>query len=281
MLTAKLRKPGDRLIPGSSQETDHSTMNTSRKDLNWEAVDRLDWHLWILSIFLICVLGLSLLTFMFPTVFWVGKAPEASLPQRAFVGFCVLLALVLVYLIQRQATVRQLKRQLFAAQAAVAAVERGAAIQAVAGLPDTEQFRDTLAMVYRRCSSSGAHLAIAVFAAPTATSETLGRMVYSMRPMLRRGESLYRISDKAVGVILPGMQLNDATSFAAQVEEVSGFPKGNLEFAITAYPEESESLAELEMRLRGCPENRSPKVWSQSSAVSQRGEAAPVVQMGV
>src|SRR5689334_16557752 len=85
----------------------------SRTDVSWQSVDRQDWHLWILSTFLIFVLGVSLLGFMFPAAFWLDDNSQASLSQRAFFGFCALLGLVLVYLLQRQAAVRQLKKRLF------------------------------------------------------------------------------------------------------------------------------------------------------------------------
>jgi hypothetical protein len=71
-------------------------MDSQRKDMTWESVDRLDWHLWLLSILLIFVLGVSLLGFMFPTAFWFGQELPMESPQRAFIGFCVLFALVLV-----------------------------------------------------------------------------------------------------------------------------------------------------------------------------------------
>lgn len=81
-------------------------MDNQREDLNWGTLERLDWHLWVLAILLIFVLGISLLSFMFPSAFWLGEQQPSSISQRAFVGFSVLLALVLVYLLQRQATVR-------------------------------------------------------------------------------------------------------------------------------------------------------------------------------
>ena len=226
-------------------------MHSERRDLNWETVERLDWHLWILAILLIFVLGVSLLGFMFPTAFWFGQEQPLESPQRAFVGFCVLLALVLVYLLQRQATVRRLKRQLFHAQAAVVAAEREAAVQTFLGLPGTSHFRDALAMEYRRASVSGDHLAEGLFKAPNTSSlDPLARLVKFLRSTLRRGESMYRISDKAVAVIFPGMQLADAASFAAQMEELSGIAKGELELNVAAFPDDVSSLAELESRLR-------------------------------
>ena len=97
---------------------------------SWERLERLDWHLWMLAILLIFVLGISLLSFMFPSTFWFGEELPVQRPQRAFFGFCVLLALVLVYLLQRQATIRRLKRQLFRSQAETIAARREAAIRA-------------------------------------------------------------------------------------------------------------------------------------------------------
>ena len=86
------------------------------KELSWEALERQDWHLWILAVLLMFVLGVSLVSFMFPSAFWFREQLAMQAPQRAFLGFCVLLALVLVYMLQRQATVRRLKRQLFEAR---------------------------------------------------------------------------------------------------------------------------------------------------------------------
>ncbi len=219
------------------------------KPASWEELDRRDWHLWIFATLLLFTLGISLLSFMFPAVFWFHDTALKA-PEHAFFGFSVLLALVMVYILQRQATVRQLKRQLFEAQTAMAAVKREATIQAFRTLPGADQFRDALAMEYRRAATSESHLAAAVFISPQASLEVLGRMAYLLRSMLRRGESLYRVSDRALGVILPGVRLTDVASFAAQVGELSGIPKEEQEVNVTAYPDEADSLTELERRLR-------------------------------
>ncbi|MBI4459289.1 MAG: response regulator [Acidobacteria bacterium] len=97
---------------------------TQPPELSWEKLDRLDCHLWMLAILLIFVLAVGLLSFMFPSVFWFREEFAVQTLQRAFFGFCVLLSLVLVYLLQRQATVRQLKRQLFEARAVTAGAKR-------------------------------------------------------------------------------------------------------------------------------------------------------------
>ena len=233
----------------SISEIDLDRAQPESKQTSWEELERQDWHLWLFAILLLFILGVSLLSFMFPAVFWFHDTALKA-PERAFFGFSVLLSLVMVYLLQRQATVRQLKRHLFEAQTAIAAVKREATIQAFQSLPGKDQFRDALAMEYRRASTSESHLAAAVFISPHASSEALGYMAFLLRSMLRRGESLYRISDRALGVILPEMRLSDVAALAAQVGELSGIPKDERKVIITAYPDEADSLTELERRLR-------------------------------
>jgi len=221
------------------------------KQTSWEELERQDWHLWILATLLMLILGISLLSFMYPTVFWLSNDSAWQAQERAFFGFCVLLSLGIVYMLQRQATVRRLRRQLFEAKAAVEAVKIEATIEAFRTLPGTEPFRDMLAMQYRRASTSGSPLGGAVFVIPKASLEAMGRMVHLLRSMLRRGESLYRVSDKALGVILPNMPLSDVACLATQVEQLSGIPGDEEEVRITSFPDDADSLAELERRLRG------------------------------
>jgi len=223
---------------------------SGNQEAAWERLERLDWHLWVLAVFLILVLGSSLLSFMFPSVFWFREDMAVATPQRAFFGFCILLSLVLVYLLQRQATVRRLRRQLFEAQTLAASATREASLQSFHTLPTLNQFRDALAMEYRRASSSGSKLAVVLFTIPKAPSESLGQMARILRSVLRQGEILCRISDRGFGIILPGMELKTAASFATQTEELLGMPREDVEVLITTYPEEVNSLAELEHRLQ-------------------------------
>src|SRR3990172_8212641 len=94
------------------------------QESNWESLERQDWHLWILAVLLLFILGVSLLSFMFPSVYWLAQETTMEAPQRAFFGFCVLLALTLVYMLQRQATVRRLRRSLYLAQVAASETEQ-------------------------------------------------------------------------------------------------------------------------------------------------------------
>lgn len=230
--------------------SDRDQAQPGTKQNGWENLERQDWHLWLFAILLMFILGVSLLSFMFPAVFWFQDNTAIKTPERAFFGFSILLSLAMVYMLQRQATVRQLKRQLFEAQTAVAAAKRQAFIQTFLALPGKDQFRDALAMEYRRASTAQSHLAAGVFLIPHASPEAMGRMAYLLGSMLRRGESLYRIPDDGLGVILPDLRLGDVAALAARVEELSGMTKDEMEVNITALPDEAASLTELERPLR-------------------------------
>ena len=224
-------------------------MNSAGKEMNWESLDRLDWHLWIMAIFLLLVLGVSLLGFMFPTVFWFGEDLPIAAPQRAFFAFCLLLALVLVYLMQRQSAVRRLKRKLFEAQLALRGAEQETSIQVFLALPERPQFRDALAMEFRRASASGGQLSVVVFRLVKDSREQISVLVSALRTLLRRGESMYRIGEQGIAVILPSTPLATAVSFDAQVEHFAGIAKEDLQTRVTSYPEEVSSLKELEGKL--------------------------------
>jgi len=224
-------------------------MKVTGKELNWESVDRLDWHLWLLTIGLLLVLGVSLLGFMFPTVFWFGKELPMEAPQRAFFSFCVLLGLVLVYLMQRQSAVRRLRRKLYETQMALRSAEQDTSVQVFLALPERPQFRDALAMEFRRASSLGSHVSVVVFQLAKDSRQQLSLLVGALRTLLRRGESMYRIGEQGIAVVLPSTALAMAASLASQIEQFVGMAKNDLQTHVTSYPEEVSSLKELEGRL--------------------------------
>ena len=220
--------------------------------MSWEGLERQDWHLWILAIPLMLFLGINLLSFMFPNVFWSRGEMALSTPQRAFFGFCVLLALALVYMLQRQATIRRLKRDLCKARSVAVEAEEAAILQAFASLPEVSQFRDLLAMEFRRAMQSNVRLAVVLLDVPNASRVTLGGIANFLRNLLRQGEKLYRVSGSAFGLILPGMQPKDAAAFAAQSEDRLGlhFTDFRVASTVIVYPEEAGGLAEFESLLR-------------------------------
>ena len=222
-----------------------------QEDISWEKIDRLDWHLWTLSTLLIFVLGISLLSFMFPSVFWRTPDVELDSSRRAFFGFCTLMGLTLIYLLQRQATVRKLKRRLYTSQLALETAERRAAEEAFSNLPGTDQFRDALAMEYRRASIAQQSLGAAILSVPKKGSEELlGRMAKFLCSTMRSGESLYRISETGLAVVLPRMATNEVAALVARAEKAINLPVDLFDVHGVSYPSEASSLAEMEAKLR-------------------------------
>jgi len=224
----------------------------SPAETSWESLDRLDWHLWILAVLMMFVLGISLLSFMFPTIFWFGEELPVRAPQRAFFGFAVLLALALIYMMQRQATVRRLKRRLYQAQLAVTAAQRMTDEQTFRFLPGVGQFRDSLAMEYLRASRSSSPLAALLADVAGGTREDLGRISALFRSMQRQGEAVFRVGDNSLAMILPGMPAQAASAFAALARDRIGEVAPGLEVRVSAsaYPEQVASLSQLESAVR-------------------------------
>jgi len=82
----------------------------SSLDASWSSIERRDWHLWLVAFLLIFVLGVGLLSFMFPAAFW-ERGGVVQAPDRAFYGFSLLLVLTLAYLFQKESNLRELKRK--------------------------------------------------------------------------------------------------------------------------------------------------------------------------
>src|SRR5204862_3747817 len=98
---------------GLASEPKNST-RFAPADLSWEDIDRLEWQLWGLAVALVVLLGVGVLSFMLPTVFWFGDALFVRAPQRAFYGLCILLGLTLAYLLQKRMSLARLRQALAA-----------------------------------------------------------------------------------------------------------------------------------------------------------------------
>jgi GGDEF domain-containing protein len=236
------------LTPGERSE-----QVAAQPEVSWEAIDRQEWQLWLLAVVLVLLLGVSLLSFMFPSAFWFSDERMAGAPQRAFLGFIVLLGLVLMYMVQRQVEVRRLRRRLREALMSAAETEKRALAAAFDSIPGVQQFQDSLSMEFRRASVAGDPMAVVFFDVSSPGVEEMGRVAQVFRLMMRRGEGLFRLADNAIAVILPGARTADARSFAGQAEQnVRGQLAGErITATVTCYPEGSTSLAELQAPMRG------------------------------
>lgn len=120
----------------------------------------------------------------------------------------------------------------------------------MSGLPEMAQLRDMLAMEYRRASLTGATLATLLISARDARREDMGQVANAVHALLRRGESLFRLSDTSLGLILPGMTASDLDAFKLRVHQVVTPVLENGQLRSISYPEEVSTVAEIERELR-------------------------------
>ena len=226
------------------------------ESVNWESLDRLDGHLWLTAITLVIVLGISLVGFMFPSVFWFGKELPFQAPERFFFSFCILLALVLIYLIQRQATLRSLKRKLFEAQTALRGTQREISMRVFLALPERTQFQDALAMEFRRAAASGSQLSQVAFHLNGATRDQVALLASALTTLVRKGETIYRLDEHSIVVILPNTSLQAAAAFSNQVTKLAEMENDSIRTSVASYPEGVSSLTELEGGLMRMPVSR-------------------------
>jgi GGDEF domain-containing protein len=155
-------------------------------------------------------------------------------------------------MLQRQATVRRLRKQLYQAQLDASEALVRANIMSLTALPEVSQFRDLLAMEYRRASHSGDQFAVILLDLPDLSDEKLGQTAQLVHMMLRPHEALFRVAPRRLGIILPAIRFADATAFAAHLGDNirRTLPGEQVAESVIAYPEQAGSLMELEGRLR-------------------------------
>ena len=223
-----------------------------------EKLERMDWELWILAIAIISILAFGLILFMFPAVFGEEQGAEVTLVQKSFFGFCILILLLNVYLIQRQAGIRKLRRTLREEQSRNIALRLQAAQDLMASLPGEDRFEDALAMEFRRASGANSPvslLGIRVTPAATLTERqdqmaALGDSAKALLGKLRKEDGIFHWENGVFGIILPGIDPKEASAVKKRMKgtlsDVSGVAERFAsEVHLATYPEDADSMHQL------------------------------------
>lgn len=188
-----------------------------------DQLDRRELQLTILACGTIIVLGAGLALLMYPFVFSLPN----SLLRNAFYGFCCLSALIAVYLVDRQITIQQLRRQIAEAGRRAAQTKIEASAELLNAIPNLSSFKDRLAMEYRRAAAASQVLSVlvvtvllpaAVSSTPTAIS-LLSDAAKAISRKLRGEDSLYVLRPHCFGTILPSVSLMVAERISARVAD--------------------------------------------------------------
>lgn len=234
-----------------------------------DEVESREFQLTLFACLAIVVLAAGLAVLMYPAVFAGRMLSPNRTPQVAFLGFCGLSTLLVAYIMDRQLTIRGLRRQM-ARDRKQAAEELGQASADLLGaVPSFSTFEDRLSMEFRRAVATQHPLSVFVVAIKL-------RPAFSQSPLaicsvsdaakavsrkLRDGDSIYILSFGFLGTILPGVDtstaLRVASRFAIGLSDASG-PSERFDFEIYSvnYPEHAKSLHDLEQLVCGyLPEN--------------------------
>lgn len=164
---------------------------------------------------------------MYPIISNYPVAFSLRTSKIFFVGFCVLCALLLAYLIERQMIIRRLRGELVRAHSHYSEVQRQAERDMLATLSGLNHFQERLMMEYKRAVKGGDSLSIMVVqVTPTADlpdgTEVTGALCDAVKAItrrLRREDSLYHFSRGVFGTMMPGMNAKDAQLTAGRLAE--------------------------------------------------------------
>ncbi len=221
-------------------------------------LERRELHLSVLAAVFVIALAGGAALLMYPVVFVHPDEGSKWTLRIAFAGFCVLTPLFVVYLFDRQRTVRKLKQHLVEELKRNMDLRNQANVDLLRGLPDLSHFHDQLAMEFRRASSAQRPLSLvtvkvmlsSTISGEKETTGVLGEAVKGITRNLRQTDSIYLLGQGLFGVVMTDTDSASAARIALQIEETLksvGAPK-RFAFEITTrnYPEQVESAHELE-----------------------------------
>ncbi|PYU24397.1 MAG: hypothetical protein DMG32_14025 [Acidobacteria bacterium] len=188
-----------------------------------DQLDRRELQLILLACSTIMVLGGGLALLMYPVVF----SYSSSMLRNAFYGFCGLSALLAVYLVDRQVTILQLRREGVEAGKRAVETKMEASAELLNAIPNLTSFKDRLAMEYRRAVAANQVLSVLVItvllpedvsSSPFAIS-LLSDAAKAISRKLRGHDSLYVLRPHCFGTILPTVSRTVAERISNRVAD--------------------------------------------------------------
>jgi GGDEF domain-containing protein len=229
-----------------------------------ESLERREMQLILLACFAIIVLAAGLALFMYPVVFAQTASPPPRAMSIAFFGFCVLSVLLALYLVDRQVTIRRLRKQMREERRRASDALRQASADLLATLPNFSSFQDQLAMEYRRAAAGKQSLSVLVITTkaqealsePSESTSIFGDAAKAISRKLREEDSIYILTRGHFGVILPGVDAYAAKRVSTRlVEGLTDAAGANNRFSFTVhgitYPEQASSAHDLELAVTG------------------------------
>jgi GGDEF domain-containing protein len=233
-------------------------------------LDRRELHLWLLAITVISILATGTALLMYPTLFSNPIILSGPTLRKTFFGFCVLSILLAGYFLDRQLTIRQLRRQLVEEQNQMMQIRHEASAELLESLPGISHFQDRLTMEFRRASNTQEPLSLLVvqlrpareLSEPVEITSAFGDGAKALMHTLRREDSIHQFRPGVFGILLPGVSAADAYRVADRIADRLRAASGasecfSFDIRVVNYPEHIATAREMEKAVVSfLPENQ-------------------------
>lgn len=230
----------------------------SLNQVDLDKLDRHELHLSILAAVFVLVLAAGVALLMYPLVFVRPDESNKWSLRFAFLGFCVLSILFVIYLFDRQRTVRRLKQNLLDELERNVELRHQANVDLLHTIPDLGYFQDRLVMECRRASSLERPLSLVIvklklsssYSGEAESATVLGEAARALSRNLRQTDSIYVLAEGLFGLVLPDSDSANAKRVALRLDETLksvGAPnRFSCELLTRNYPEQVQSAREFE-----------------------------------
>ena len=190
-------------------------------------LDRRDTELWIMAIATIVILAGGMALMLYLSSDW-GPAVPRGLSLRAITySFCVLSLLLVAYLVERQLTVRRLRKELLEERIRTSKLLGKASADLLEVLPDVERFRARLKLEFSSAVTFQQPLSLVlVVVRPSPqviesgeTPTVIADAVKATIRKLRGEDTVYLLAEGLFGILQPGTLEEDADRVAERLRE--------------------------------------------------------------
>jgi len=237
-------------------------------------LERRDAELLIMAITMIGILAGGMALLMYFSSLWSPVLPKGVSLREIIFSFCVLSLLLIAYLVERQLTVRHLRKQLREERTRTARLLGEASADLLETLPDLKQFRARLKLEFSSAETFQQPLSLVLTVLRPSrqvlesdeTATVIADAVKATVRMLRGEDIVYLLAQGVFGILLPGILEEDADRVAERLRERLLDASGaNNRFAFNVhvinYPRHVASIREIDAFIESCGAEADPEKY--------------------
>lgn len=216
---------------------------------------RREWHLWMLVLATLAVFAGAIVLLMYPTVFLNPLVSGIEL-RKVFFGFCVLSALLLAYLANRQIVLSRTRDAVFKSQQEKLEAQREVAASLLGSLPDLPLLQARLRAEFKRAALGRQPFSLVLGSLKSsddtraADNQLMALILGALKRKLRRDDLIYLLAPRVFCILLPGVTYQNAACVQQRMVRALNDAQaaGGLTFEaeLLSYPEQTNSLTRFE-----------------------------------